>query len=110
MATKLRLALRSFSDFENAIAEEIARYRELHPHVEIEAVPLVLEDLHRTMFRDEGLKTGAWDLGLVVTDWLPEAVECGALEELTPWMAAAPVPDWPQGWARSIVEPVQFGS
>lgn len=109
MAVKLRLALRSFSDFENAIAEEIGRYRERHPQVEIEVVPLVLDDLHREMFQEGGLKSGAWDLGLVSTDWLAEAVDTGALEELTPWLAAAPVPDWPQGWARSIVEPVQFG-
>lgn len=110
MAIKLKLALRSFSDFENAMAEEIGRYREQHPEVEIEAVPLVLDDLHREMLQQEGLKSGAWDLGLVVTDWLAEAVETGALEELTPRLAAAPVPDWPQGWARSIVEPVEFGS
>jgi multiple sugar transport system substrate-binding protein len=109
MATRLRIAVREFSDFENALAEEIAIYRRQHPEVEFEAVPLNLHKLHGEMFEKDGLRNGTWDIGYITTDWLTEAVEGGFIEELTPYMHKKPVADWPQGWARSIFEPLVFG-
>lgn len=107
--TRLRIAVREFTDFENALAEEIALYRELHPDVAIEAVQLDVQKLHAELFEKGGLRSGAWDIGYLVTDWLTEAVEEKAVEDLTPYLQRKPVPDWPQGWARSIVEPLYFG-
>jgi len=106
--TKLRIAVREYSDFENALAEEIELYRKQHPEIEFEAVPLDLHKLHAALFSSNGLKTGAWDIGYISTDWTAEAVSDGAVEELTPYMHQQPVPDWPQGWARSISEPLYF--
>ncbi|MFZ0661887.1 MAG: extracellular solute-binding protein [Acidobacteriaceae bacterium] len=105
----LRIAVRQFSDFENALAEQTALYRESHPDVEFEAVPLDLHALHAELFEKNGLRSGAWDIGYLSTDWLAEAVEENTLEELTPYLHRNPVPDWPQGWARSLVEPLYFG-
>jgi multiple sugar transport system substrate-binding protein len=107
--TLLRIAVREFIDFENALAEQIAIYREQHPEVEFEAVQLDLHKLHGELFEQGGLRSGAWDIGYIVTDWLAEAVEEDVVEELTPYLKQKPVPDWPQGWARSIVEPLYFG-
>jgi multiple sugar transport system substrate-binding protein len=107
--TRLRIAVREFVDFENALAEEIAIYREQHPEIEFEAVPLDLHKLHGEMFEKNRLRNGTWDIGYVSTDWLAEAVDEGAIEELTPYMKQQPVVDWPQGWAQSIVEPLMFG-
>jgi multiple sugar transport system substrate-binding protein len=106
--THLRVAVREFVDFENAFAEQIELYRKLHPDVEIEAVPLDLHKLHAALFETNGLRSGTWDIGFLSTDWTAEAVESGAVEELTPYMQQKPVPDWPQGWARSISEPLRF--
>lgn len=106
--TRLRIAVREFSDFENALAEQIALYRDLHPAIEFEAVPLDLHALHSELFEKSGLRSGAWDVAHISTDWLAEAVDEGILEELTPWLHRIPVPDWPQGWSRSIVEPLYF--
>jgi multiple sugar transport system substrate-binding protein len=106
--TSLRIAVREFSDFENALAEQIALYRELHPEVEIEAVPLDLHTLHAELFEKNGLRSGAWDIGYLVTDWLAEAVEENTVEELTPYLHRNPIPDWPHGWALSLVEPLYF--
>lgn len=105
----LRIAVREFSDFENALAEQMALYRKGHPEVEFEAVPLDLHRLRAELFEKSGLRSGAWDIGYLVTDWLSEAVDEGVLEELTPYLSRNPVPDWPQGWARSLVEPLYFG-
>jgi multiple sugar transport system substrate-binding protein len=107
--TRLRIAVREFTDFENALAEEIALYRELHPEVSFEAAPLDLQRLHAELFEKNGLRSGAWDIGYLVTDWLAEAVEENIIEELTPYLQSKPIPDWPQGWAHSIVEPLYFG-
>jgi multiple sugar transport system substrate-binding protein len=107
--TRLRIAVREFSDFENALAEEIALYRRQQPDVEFEPVPLDLHKLYAELFEKHGLRNGTWDIGYITTDWLAEAAEEGALEELTPYMQRKPVPDWPQGWARSIVDPIYFG-
>jgi multiple sugar transport system substrate-binding protein len=107
--TRLRIAVREFADFENALAEEIAIYREQHPEVEFEAVALDLNKLHSEMFEKDGLRSGAWDIGYISTDWLAEGVEEKAVEDLTPYLREKPVADWPEGWARSIVEPLMFG-
>jgi multiple sugar transport system substrate-binding protein len=107
--TTLRIAVREFSDFENALAEEIAIYRQLHPEIGFEMVPLNLEKLHAELLETKGLRSGAWDIGYLVTDWLAETIEEGAVEELTPHLQRMPIPDWPQGWARSIVDPLYFG-
>lgn len=106
--THMRVAVRKFTDFEDAFAEQIALYCAQHPDVEIEAVPLDLQTLHHAMFETNGLHTGAWDIGFISTDWTAEAVEDGAVEELTPYLRQKPIPDWPQGWAPSIVAPLVF--
>jgi multiple sugar transport system substrate-binding protein len=109
MAIRLRIAVREFVDFENALAEEIEIYRKQHPEIEFEAVPLDLHTLHGEMFEKGGLRNGTWDIGYISTDWLAEAVDGAFIEELTPYMQKKPVVDWPQGWASSIVEPLLFG-
>jgi len=108
-STRLRIAVREFADFENALAEEIEIYRKQRPDVEFEAVALDLHKLHGEMFAKNGLRNGTWDIGYISTDWLAEAVDEGAVEELSPYMKQKPVVDWPQGWARSIVDPLMFG-
>jgi multiple sugar transport system substrate-binding protein len=106
--TRLRIALRQFADFENAMAAQIRLFCADKPGVEIEAVPMDLETLYRELFTEGGLRSGKWDMGLLVTDWLAEAINSRMVENLTPYMAAAPLPDWPQGWARSLLEPLDF--
>ncbi|WP_446742179.1 ABC transporter substrate-binding protein [Silvibacterium acidisoli] len=106
--TKLRVAVREFSDFENAFAEQIALYRQAHPDVEFEAVPFDVHSLHAELFKKDGLKRGTWDIGFISTDWTAEAVETGSVVNLSPYMSAKPVADWPEGWAASITEPLIF--
>lgn len=106
---RLRIAVREFADFENALAEQIEIYRKRHPEVEFEAVALDLHKLHGEMFEKSGLRNGTWDIGYISTDWLAEAVDERVIEELAPYIKQKGVADWPQGWARSIVEPLMFG-
>lgn len=107
--TTLRIAFRQFSDFENALAAQIRQYCVHAAGVTIEAVPLELEALHRELFAESGLRSGKWDIGTLVTDWLADAIAAGTIENLTPCMDVAPFPDWPHGWAPSLIEPLNFG-
>lgn len=107
--TRIRIAVREFTDFENALAEQIAIYRRRHADIEFEAVQLDLHHLHAELFENRGLANGTWDIGYLSTDWIAEAVEEHVAENLTPWLERRPIPEWPAGWARSIVEPLYFG-
>jgi multiple sugar transport system substrate-binding protein len=106
--TTLRIALREYADFENAMAALIEKYTADKLGITIEAVPLDLETLYGELFTRDGLRSGKWDMALVVTDWLADAVATGLIENLTPYMATEPIPDWPEGWARSLLDPLDF--
>jgi len=106
--TNLRIALREYVSFENAMAALIEKYTADKPDITIEAVPFDLEALYGELFTEDGLRSGKWDMALMVTDWLADAVATDLIENLTPHMAVKPVPDWPEGWARSILEPLDF--
>jgi multiple sugar transport system substrate-binding protein len=106
---RLRLAVRSFADFESALAAQIAAYRGSHPEVEIEVASFELRDLEDAVLGREGLRTGGWDLAIFPTDWIGQGVQIAALEPLTPWMQAAPLTGWPTGWPASLREPLRQG-
>jgi multiple sugar transport system substrate-binding protein len=108
--TTVRILLRDFSDFENALAAEIAAFHRAQNEIRVEPDVVTLHQLYDAWFSPGGMRDSRWDLGLLVTDWLAEAMEDGLLEDLAPWMRRQPLPDWTEGWARSIVEPVCFGS
>lgn len=108
--TTLRIALRNYADFERALEEEAALFEAEAAGTRIELVPLGIHDLHRDALVRGGLREGRFDLALLVTDWLAEGMASGSLEDLIPWHVREPLPDWPEGWARSLTEPLHFGS
>jgi multiple sugar transport system substrate-binding protein len=107
--TVLRIVLRNYADFENALEEEARLFESLHPGVHVELVPVGIHDLHRSAIVEGGLREGRFDLALLVTDWLAQGMATGALEDLQHWQLRLPIPDWPQGWAPSLVHPLLFG-
>ena len=107
--TTIRILLRDFSDFENALAAEIAAFHAAQSEIRVETEVVTIHELYEGIFKAGGFRDGRWDLAFFVTDWLAEAFEQGLLEDLAARMKAAPLADWPGGWARSIAEPVCFG-
>lgn len=105
----LRIALRNYADFENALAEEARLFEASHPGTKVELVSLGIHDLYKTAITEGGLQYGHYDLALLVTDWLAEAHGAGALEDLYPWQQRIPIHEWPAGWPRSLVQPLLFG-
>ena len=107
--TTLRIALRNYKDFENALEEEARLFEGLHPGIRVELVSAGIHELYRSVLTEGGLREGSFDIALLVTDWLAEGIATGALEDLQPWQNRIPIPDWPQGWARLLVRPLIFG-
>lgn len=107
--TTLRIALRNYSDFEHALGEEARLFEEKHSGVTVELVSVGIHELYQSALTDGGLREGRFDLALLVTDWLAEGVTAGSLEDLQPWNSRAQIPEWPEGWARSLVRPLLLG-
>jgi multiple sugar transport system substrate-binding protein len=105
----LRIAIRSFSDFQSALTAQIAAYRELHPEIEVEVVAFDLPGLEDAVLGKDGLRAGTWDLAIFPTDWIGAATNAAAIENLTPWMQSNPLPDWPEGWPASLRTPLRQG-
>ena len=106
--TPLRIALRNYADFENALGEEAQLFEAQHPGTKIELVSVGIHELYDSAIANGGLLDGHFDLALLVTDWLAEAHAAGALEDLSHWQRLIPIPGWPHGWPRSLVKPLIF--
>lgn len=106
--SNLRIVLRNYADFENALTEEAHLFETLHPGTKIELVSVGIHELYKSAITDGGLHDGRFDLALVVTDWLAEAHSAGAVEDLHHWQQFIPIHDWPAGWPRSLVQPLIF--
>jgi len=105
----LRIAVRSFADFQSALAAQLDAYRQLHPRIEVEAVAFDLPALEDVVLGSKGLRSGEWDLAIFPTDWIGSAITSEAIENLTPGMHSNPLPDWPEGWPASLREPLRYG-
>lgn len=105
-----RVAIRRFGPFETAIQQQWADFQ-LHTGcpLRLEYESLDLNPLVETLFTQDGLKDGTWDIAFVVTDWLADAVASGSLRDLAPAMIADPVPDYPEGWVPALTGMQQFG-
>ena len=89
--TILRIALRNYKDFEDALAEEARLFEEMHSDVRVELVSVSIHELYRSTLTEGGLREGRFDIALLVTDWLSEGLGTGALEDLD--AVAKPVSD-----------------
>lgn len=102
----LRIAHRNYSDFERALEGEARLFETRCPGIAVELIALGIHELYESALREGGLRNGQFDLALLVTDWLAEGVADGALKDLHEWQWNAPIPDWPEGWASSLVRPL----
>lgn len=106
--TTLRIALRNYKDFENALEEEARLFEANHPDIRVELVSVGIHELYESALRKGGLREGRFDLALLVTDWLAEGFSSGAIEDLRSWQERMPIPKWPEDWASSLVRPLVF--
>jgi ABC-type glycerol-3-phosphate transport system substrate-binding protein len=104
MSARIRIAVRRFDPFERAITRQFAAFTRttgMDAHLEIEA--LDLNPLHQALFDRRGLADGSFDLAFISTDWLAQAQAAGLIRDLQPYLARAPLPDFPGAWSPSLL-------
>ena len=109
MSARIRIAVRKFEPFETAIARQFADFTRtsgVAANLEIEAFDL--NPMHDALFTRRGLADGSFDLAFISTDWLAEAQSARLIRDLTPYLAATPIPDFPGAWSPSLVNLQRF--
>jgi multiple sugar transport system substrate-binding protein len=104
MTATIRIAVRRFVSFETAIVrqfEDFVRTQGVDARIEIE--PMDLNPLHEALFQRRELAHGQWDIAFVSTDWIAEAQALGLIEDLKPYLARQPIPDFPGAWSPSLL-------
>jgi len=100
---KLRFAVRKFEPFERALEKCWAAYQEIYSSdVEMEFVPLDLEELTAAFFEKKGLNNGDWDIIHINTDWLARAYETNGLSALDGMIVQNPPEDLKGAWSESL--------
>lgn len=106
---KLRFAVRKFDPFEQALEKCWSAYQQLHPSdVEMEFVPLDLEQLTEAFFEKQGLQNGDWDIVHINTDWIARAYESKGLRVLNDLIAQNPPEGYDHAWPESLTNLQQF--
>lgn len=100
---KLRFAVRQFDPFEKALKKCWSAYQTLYPSdVQMEFVPLDLEQLTDALFEQKGLYNGDWDIVHINTDWMTRAYETQGLCALNDFLQARPPEDGLNAWSDSL--------
>ncbi len=101
--TTLNLTYRSFDGFDRAFDAQVAAFRALHPDVAVALSHAGPEELYHELVAGGGVRDGACDVMLALTDWLPELMRDGGLLRLDDYLAADPPDGWPAGWSGSML-------
>ncbi|MBK0370856.1 ABC transporter substrate-binding protein [Flavobacterium agrisoli] len=102
--TKIRIAVRKFEPFESTIQKLWNLFcQQNNVSVDLEMVPMELHDLYNKTLVEKGLQNGDWDIAHLNTDWIWEAVNEKAIENLSPFIEQNPPQDFPEGWHNSLL-------
>lgn len=100
---KLRFAVRKFEPFERAMEACWSAYQALYPSdLEMEFVPLDLEELTAAFFEKKGLYNGDWDIVHINTDWIAAAYETQGLSALDSMLLQQAPEGGEQAWPESL--------
>ncbi|SFC14716.1 multiple sugar transport system substrate-binding protein [Parapedobacter composti] len=103
MAEKLRFAVRKFDPFEQALKKIWQTYRETSgTGLEMEFVPMDLEELYFHLFTRDGLMDGSWDIVHINTDWIAQAYARGGLAALNLYLESRPPEAYGTAWCESL--------
>lgn len=104
-----RIAVRKFGPFESALQKQWQSFEaEVKTGLQLEAVALDLEPLHRELFAECGLAIGTFDLAMFNTDWLAEADASHSLIDLSPYLASSPPVGYPDACSESLLRMQRF--
>ncbi|MFL1011644.1 extracellular solute-binding protein [Flavisericum labens] len=101
---KFRIAVRKFEPFENTLKKLWDAFcLENNQNIEVEMIPMELHELYEEIITKKGLQNGDWDVAHINTDWILDAVNANAVENLSPLIAQDPPQDFPEGWHNSLL-------
>lgn len=105
-----RIAVRKLGPFEAAVERFWAAYQQRTGcDLELQSVALDLNPLHEAILGSGGMKAGDWDVVQINTDWIAEAWENRAIENLKPYVDENPPQDFPDDWPPSLLRHQTFG-
>src|SRR5882757_7976360 len=94
-----RIAVRRFEPFEIAIRTQWEKFvHDTALELELETVAFDLPDLYDTLFVQEGLALGVWDVAFLSTDWIAAAAEQMCLTDLAGKLRDGPPEGYPDAW------------
>ena len=106
---QLRIAVRKFDPFANALRRQFAEFtRDAGGDDRLQLELLELNDLHARLFAHGALVDGSVDLAFLSTDWLAQAQASGVIDDLRPYMTRTPIADFPHAWSPSLVRLADF--
>ncbi len=106
-----RVAIRQFDPFASAIQKQWASFCQTsNVDLTLEAIELDLHPLYETLFENNGLQKGEWDVAFVCTDWLAEAHQSNALLDIHTHLQTHPPTDYPNGWTDSLLRLQTFNT
>ncbi|MBP6180855.1 extracellular solute-binding protein [Flavobacterium sp.] len=108
---KIRIAVRKFGPFESTL-QKLWDLFCLKNNISIEAemIPLELHDLYEETITNKGLKNGSWDIAHLNTDWIFDAANEQAVQDLTPFIAQNAPQNYPDGWHQSLLNLQQINN
>ncbi len=111
MARKtFKIAVRKYKPLESVVFIFWDKFKnEIGCDLELEAVPMDLDLLYDTIFTNQGLKNGQWDIAHVNTDWMTGAKDNGSLLDIAPYIKKDPPEDYPQGWSPALLRLQTYG-
>ena len=105
-----RIAVRKYPPFEQAIRAQWESFEaEAQTGLTLDLVSLDLHPLEDTLFTENGMANGTWDVAFVATDWIAAMHQQNCALDLSPLLAQDPPQDYPQGWTDSLLRLQHIG-
>ena len=104
MTEVLRIAVRKFGPFEDAIEAQFADFvATTGADATLETSVMELDELHAATIATGGLRDGAFDVAFLATDWIVEAQEAGGIDDLSQLLRNQPPANYPEDWPASLL-------
>jgi multiple sugar transport system substrate-binding protein len=99
-----RIAIRKFEPFESAIRKQwMAFESQTRTGLRLESEAFDLHPLQQSLFGQQGLSRGEWDVAFINTDWVSSIYSSGAVMDLSSYPRSDPPEDYPHGWTESLL-------
>jgi len=107
---QFRIAVRKFGPFESAIQKQWKIFVESSASdLMLEAVAFDLHPLYESLFEQQGLLLGEWDIAFMSTDWIATASEAKCVVDLSELLRSDPPIGYPDGWTESLLRMQRIG-